>query len=97
MLGNAQPYVIFGDRLKTQHFGSPQSVDLHRPYIDRYEFSIAGAKLRRIKDVLDCWFESGSMPYGQENYPHKYRRYQIPQHKFPFPADFIAEGLDQTR
>ncbi len=97
MLKNTQPYLIFGDKLKTQHFDAPQSVDLHRPYVDRYEFDIEGKKFKRIKDVLDCWFESGSMPYGQENYPHKYKRYQIPQDKFPFPADFIAEGLDQTR
>ena len=97
MLPKAQSYLIFGDKLKTQHFESPHSVDLHRPYVDRYKFDISGLTFFRVKEVLDCWFESGSMPYGQENYPHKYSRYGIPKDKFPFPADFIAEGLDQTR
>jgi isoleucyl-tRNA synthetase/bisphosphoglycerate-dependent phosphoglycerate mutase len=54
--------------------------------------------LKRIPDVLDCWFESGSMPYAQANYPYSYESqatsYQLPA---GFPADFIAEGIDQTR
>jgi len=69
-------------------------LDFHRPYIDDYAvFDDNGTRLERIKDVFDCWFESGSMPYGQRHYPFEnkdnFNNY--------FPADFIAEGLDQTR
>ena len=49
--------------------------------------------MERIKDVFDCWFESGSMPYGQLHYPFENKKL----FKENFPADFIAEGLDQTR
>lgn len=49
--------------------------------------------LKRVPEVFDCWFESGSMPYAQLHYPFEYKK------EFPamFPADFIAEGIDQTR
>jgi isoleucyl-tRNA synthetase len=50
-----------------------------------------GTKLTRIPEVLDCWFESGSMPYASKHYPFK------GEANFKFPAEFIAEGLDQTR
>lgn len=49
--------------------------------------------LRRVPEVFDCWFESGSMPYGQNHYPFEKRR----EFEDNFPADFIAEGIDQTR
>ena len=66
-------------------------IDLHRPYIDEIEFDCeCGGKMKRILEVFDCWFESGSMPYGQAHYPFS-------GGKLPFPAEFIAEGLDQTR
>jgi len=70
-------------------------LDYHRPYIDDYEvFDEDGTKLERVKDVFDCWFESGAMPYGQHHYPFENKdRFE----KELFPADFIAEGLDQTR
>lgn len=70
-------------------------LDYHRPYIDDYEvFAEDGTKLERVKDVFDCWFESGSMPYGQYHYPFENKdRFE----KELFPANFIAEGLDQTR
>ena len=69
-------------------------LDFHRPYIDDYEvFDEDGTKLERVKDVFDCWFESGSMPYGQHHYPFE-NKDEFDQ---LFPADFIAEGLDQTR
>lgn len=69
-------------------------LDFHRPYIDDYEaFDENGVRLERVKDVFDCWFESGSMPYGQHHYPFEHKD----DFKRLFPADFIAEGLDQTR
>jgi len=65
-------------------------LDLHRPYIDKIEFPCScGEKMKRIEDVFDCWFESGSMPYAQSHYPF--------ERHLPFPAEFIAEGIDQTR
>lgn len=68
-------------------------VDLHRPYIDTIIFDCkkCGGEMHRIPDVLDCWFESGSMPYASQELDV---RKGEPER---FPADFIAEGLDQTR
>ena len=67
--------------------------DLHRHYLDDLEIVIDGKTYRRTSEVLDCWFESGSMPYGQQHYP-----FENSDAFFEgFPADFIAEGLDQTR
>ena len=65
--------------------------DLHRESIDTIEITSpkTGNKLYRIEDVFDCWFESGCMPFAYQHYPFK--------GKMSFPADFIAEGLDQTR
>jgi isoleucyl-tRNA synthetase len=67
--------------------------DLHKHIVDEIEFAKDGKTFRRIPEVLDCWFESGSMPYAQMHYPFKNER------KFDagFPAEFIAEGQDQTR
>lgn len=67
--------------------------DLHRHLIDDITFEIEGETYTRIPEVFDCWFESGSMPYAQNHYPFENKEL----HKETFPADFIAEGLDQTR
>ncbi len=69
--------------------------DLHKHIIDEIEIPSPSGKgtLKRIPEVLDCWFESGSMPYGQTHYPFENKDY-FDAH---FPADFISEGLDQTR
>ncbi len=69
--------------------------DLHRPYIDQvvFECEKCGGKMRRTPEVFDCWFESGSMPYGQWHYPFENKELV----EETFPADFIAEGVDQTR
>lgn len=69
--------------------------DLHRETIDSITFQIKGERgeYRRIKEVLDCWFESGSMPYAQKHYPFE----NVKWFEENFPADFIAEGIDQTR
>lgn len=66
-------------------------IDLHRDHVDELIFTLPGKKglYKRIPEVLDCWFESGSMPFGQNHYPFS--------GKLSYPADFITEGLDQTR
>jgi len=70
-------------------------LDFHRPHIDDIELYEDGVKLERVPDVFDCWFESGSMPYGQHHYPFSCNEVQfMGEH---YPAQFIAEGLDQTR
>ncbi|MFH1761946.1 MAG: isoleucine--tRNA ligase [bacterium] len=69
--------------------------DLHKHHIDKLVFKcgICSEIMERIPEVLDCWFESGSMPYAQQHYPFE-NKCKVEQ---GFPADFIAEGLDQTR
>lgn len=75
----------------------PDDFDPHRPEIDRYEWDCevvgCGGRMRRVPEVADAWFDSGSMPYAQWHYPfenrERFERY--------FPADCIAEGVDQTR
>jgi isoleucyl-tRNA synthetase len=70
-------------------------MNLHRPYIDKFEAKCpdCSAPLKRVEPVFDCWFESGSMPYAQWHYPFENKKMV----EATFPADFIAEGLDQTR
>lgn len=76
--------------------GVENITDLHREYIDNLTIPSKQGKgvLRRIEEVFDCWFESGSMPYAQIHYP-----FEVSKEEFDkiYPADFIAEGLDQTR
>lgn len=69
------------------------AINLHRPYIDEIELEIAGKTYKRIPDVFDCWFESGSMPFAQLHYPFENKAVFDKN----YPADFIAEGVDQTR
>ena len=70
-------------------------IDLHRPYVDNIHIkcSKCGKPMTRVKDVLDVWFDSGSMPYAQYHYPFENKEL----FKNQFPADFISEGIDQTR
>ncbi len=72
-----------------------ESIELHRPYVDEVhiECSECGGTMSRVKDVIDCWFDSGAMPFAQLHYPFENKD------KFEemFPADFICEGIDQTR
>ena len=71
-------------------------IDLHRPMVDDIVLvGASGSKLTRETDLIDVWFDSGAMPYAQVHYPFEHRE-AIDQHK-AFPADFIAEGVDQTR
>eukprot|EP00924_Labyrinthula_sp_SR-Ha-C_P008800 augustus_masked-scaffold_2-processed-gene-3.48-mRNA-1 protein AED:0.01 eAED:0.02 QI:0/-1/0/1/-1/1/1/0/1176 len=71
--------------------------DLHREHVDKITIPSEKGKgdLRRISEVFDCWFESGSMPYAQQHYPFEEDKKEVFEQGFP--ADFIAEGLDQTR
>ncbi len=75
-------------------------LDFHRPFIDDVTFMQAGKKMTRIKDVFDTWFDSGSMPFAINHYPFKKDAFNpggLLTKSKGFPADFIAEGLDQTR
>lgn len=76
-------------------FKNYDSFDLHRPYIDNVILvSASGRKMYRESDLIDVWFDSGAMPYAQVHYPFECDDEQL---KKCFPADFIAEGVDQTR
>ena len=71
-------------------------IDLHRPYVDDIKLvSASGATLTRELDLIDVWFDSGAMPYAQIHYPFENK--EIIDNGTAFPADFIAEGVDQTR
>ena len=72
----------------------PDDIDLHRPYVDDIHLKCkCGRSMTRVSDVIDCWFDSGSMPFAQYHYPFENNKLWETQ----FPADFIAEGVDQTR
>lgn len=66
-------------------------IDLHRPYIDEVVLEKDGKEYRRVKEVMDVWFDSGSMPFAQDHYPFEHKD------DLPYPADFISEAIDQTR
>ena len=70
-------------------------MDLHRPYVDEITFPHprTGKTMRRVEEVIDCWFDSGAMPYAQWHYPFE----NAEVFKGAFPADFISEAVDQTR
>ena len=72
-------------------------IDLHRPYVDNYRFEINGNKYYRIPEVMDCWFESGSMPFGQVWYIRRKDGSTRSYKPLIYPADWIMEWLDQTR
>ncbi|TSC72220.1 MAG: isoleucyl-tRNA synthetase [Parcubacteria group bacterium Gr01-1014_70] len=80
--------------LKNYPYDEEGRLNMHRPYIDALSLKCdCGGEMRRIPEVFDCWFESGSMPYAQSHYPFDQTE---STHGFT-SADFIAEGLDQTR
>ena len=72
-----------------------ETIELHRPYVDDVHLTCpdCGKTMTRVKDVIDCWFDSGSMPFAQYHYPFENKELWENQ----FPADFICEGIDQTR
>ena len=73
----------------------PEDIELHKPYIDDVYLKCpkCGKKMVRAKEVMDVWFDSGSMPFAQFHYPFENKELFENQ----FPADFISEGIDQTR
>ena len=72
-----------------------EDIELHRPYVDDVHIKCpeCGELMHRVKDVIDCWFDSGSMPFAQYHYPFENKELWESQ----YPADFICEGIDQTR
>lgn len=74
--------------------GCNEDIELHRPYIDKVTFPCeCGGVMRRVPEVIDCWYDSGSMPFAQFHYPFENRDL----FEKNFPADFISEAIDQTR
>ncbi len=73
----------------------PKTIDLHRPYVDDIHLKCpkCGEHMTRTPEVIDCWFDSGAMPFSQYHYPFENKELWESQ----YPADFIAEGIDQTR
>ena len=73
----------------------PKTIDLHKPYVDDIHLKCpkCGKEMTRTPEVIDCWFDSGSMPFAQYHYPFENKELWEEQ----YPADFIAEGIDQTR
>jgi isoleucyl-tRNA synthetase len=87
--------VCIGSCEELEKLSGHKVTDLHKHFVDKIEIPSREGRgmLKRIPEVLDCWFESGAMPYAQAHYPFENRE----QFETHFPADFIAEGLDQTR
>ncbi|MEE1056832.1 MAG: isoleucine--tRNA ligase [Acutalibacteraceae bacterium] len=83
------------EELKTLSDNCPDNIELHRPYIDAVTIKCphCGKEMHRVPEVIDCWFDSGSMPFAQHHYPFENKELFESQ----FPADFISEAVDQTR
>lgn len=81
--------------LKAMSDNCPDDIDLHRPFIDKVTIKCAdcGKEMKRVEPVIDCWFDSGAMPFAQWHYPFENQE----EFKNHFPADFISEAVDQTR
>jgi isoleucyl-tRNA synthetase len=91
---DGQESVCIGSREELARLSGARPEDLHRHFVDEITIPGTGGRvLRRVPQVLDCWFESGAMPYAQNHYPFENKAVV----EANFPADFIAEGLDQTR
>ncbi|MCI9060037.1 MAG: isoleucine--tRNA ligase, partial [Lachnospiraceae bacterium] len=81
--------------LKEMSDNCPEKIELHRPYIDEVTIKCpeCGKEMQRVPEVVDCWFDSGAMPFAQHHYPFENKELFEQQ----FPADFISEAVDQTR
>ncbi len=85
--------IVVGSIAEFEELSGTKVTDLHRHFIDDVAIEKNGKVFKRIPEVFDCWFESGSMPYAQNHYPFENQELFTQG----FPADFIGEGLDQTR
>ena len=83
------------EELKAMSPNCPENIELHRPFIDEVTLTCpdCGKQMHRVPEVIDCWFDSGSMPFAQWHYPFENKELFETQ----FPADFISEAVDQTR
>ena len=83
------------EELKAMSDNCPDDIELHKPFIDRVELKCpcCGGKMHRVPEVIDCWFDSGAMPFAQHHYPFENQDL----FKAQFPASFISEAVDQTR
>lgn len=81
--------------LKEKGINVPDDIELHKPYVDNVHLKCekCGGEMKRVSEVIDCWFDSGSMPFAQWHYPFENEEL----FKQNFPADFISEAIDQTR
>ncbi len=90
---DSRDYLCFASVNELSAITGRQFTDIHREFLDDITFEKNGKRYRRVPEVLDCWFESGSMPYAQVHYPFENKSV----FEASFPAEFIGEGLDQTR
>ncbi len=83
------------EELRSMSDNCPEEIELHRPYIDAVKIKCpqCGGEMSRVPEVIDCWFDSGAMPFAQHHYPFENKDLFEAQ----FPADFISEAVDQTR
>ncbi len=83
------------EELRSMSDNCPEDIELHRPYIDKVTIKCpeCGGEMHRVKEVIDCWYDSGAMPFAQWHYPFENK--EIFEQNFP--ADFISEAVDQTR
>ena len=87
---------VIGSVEELEKLSNEKIQDLHRPHIDKVILKCeCGGEMKRVVEVIDCWFDSGAMPYAQQHYPFENKE-KIDKRLF-FPADFICEGIDQTR
>ncbi|MDB4756783.1 isoleucine--tRNA ligase [Mariniblastus sp.] len=86
----------FWEKTKAENPDLPDDLKVHKPYIDAVTYAspfCEGARMKRVPEVIDCWYDSGAMPFAQWGYPHQNADLFAEQ----FPADFISEAIDQTR
>ena len=94
MKENPYPSFVVGDMSEENY--NPKNIDLHRPYVDNIILvSDSGKPMKRELDLIDVWFDSGAMPYAQIHYPFENK--EAFDNRVIYPADFISEGVDQTR
>ena len=83
------------EELKSMSDNCPDDIELHRPYVDEVTIKcpVCGKPMHRVEEVIDCWYDSGAMPFAQYHYPFENKE----TFESTFPADFISEAVDQTR